>query len=304
MSDDNKTVGIVLLISGMALFGSATPISKLVGEELPIFTASFLRVLLGALALFPFVYKDIRTEVPKINRTDWIYLSLIALFGMVGFTLFLIFGMRFISGVAGSIIMSLTPALTAFAAFVFMRSPLGQRKLLAIGLGVAGVTVINVFKDQFHESGSDLFYLGVLLVFLAISCEACYTLIGQRATHDLPPVLTSFLACVLSLPLFLVLAATDIASVDWGAVAPGSWLALLWWGVGTLGAGSALWYAGIARAEGTTAAGFMAVMPASALLLSYFLLGEPFRPIHMLGIVLVLGSIGIMSWVHMQSDES
>ena len=39
----------------------------------------------------------------------------------------------------------------------------------------------------------------------------------------------------------------------------------------------------------------MAIMPASALLLSYFLLGEAFHTVHLLGIALVLGSVGIMS---------
>lgn len=299
---DNKAVGILYLLAGMFLFGSATPISKMVGEGFPIFTASFLRVLLGALTLLPFVYAGFKTEVAKITRRDWAYLSLISMFGMVGFTLLLIYGMKFISGVAGSIIMSFTPALTAMAAYFFMRSPLGWRKVVAIALGVAGIILLNVFKEQFAGKQSPYFYLGALLVLLAISCEAIYTLIGKKATEHLPPLLTSFLACVLSLPLFLVLATTDYTSVDFHEVPASAWLALLWWGIGTLGAGSALWYSGVARAEGTTAAGFMAVMPASALLLSYVLLGESFHPIHLLGIGLVLGSVGIMSWVHMNAE--
>jgi len=55
---------------------------------------------------------------------------------------------------------------------------------------------------------------------------------------------------------------------------------------------------GLARAEGTTAAGFMSAMALSALLLSYFLLGESFEWIQLPGIVLVLTSIGLMSRVH------
>lgn len=296
----SRAVGILYLLAGMTLFGSATPISKMVGEGFPIFTASFLRVLLGALTLLPFVYKDFRTEVAKIARGDWVYLGLISLFGMVGFTLLLIYGMKFISGVAGSIIMSFTPALTALAAWLFMRSPLGWRKIVAIMLGVTGIVVLNAFKEQFHGSDSRYFYFGVVLVLLAISCEAVYTLIGKKATEHLSPILTSFLASALSLPLFFILAITDYASVKFAAVPGESWLALLWWGVGTLGAGSALWYSGVSRAEGTTAAGFMAVMPASALVLSYFLLREAFHPVHLLGIALVMGSVGIMSWVHIR----
>lgn len=302
-TEGGKALGVAYLLTGMAVFGSATPVSKLVGEGLPIFTASLLRVLLGALFLLPFVVKDLRGEVARIARRDWGYLCLVALFGMVGFTVFLIYGMKMVSGVTGSIVMSFTPALTAVAAFLFMGSPLGWRKILAIALGLVGLIVVNFFKGSFGATESASFYLGTALVLLAIACEAAYTLIGKKATADIPPLLASFLACVLALPLFLGLVAIDIAQADFAEISAASWAALLWWGLGTLGLGSALWYSGLARAEGTTAAGFMAIMPISALLLSYLLLGEAFHPIHLLGIALVLGSVGLMSWVHMTGME-
>lgn len=300
---DNKWTGPLLLLTGMALFGSATPISKLVGEHFPIFTASLLRVVLGALTLLPFVIGDLRREISRMNSTDWINVAFIAIFGMVGFTVLLIYGMQFISGVAGSIIMAFTPALTALAAYVFMRSPMDWRKTLAVGLGVAGILVVNVYRGKFGAADNGAFYLGVTLVLGAIACEAAYTLLGKRATRRLPPILASLLACVISIPLFIALAVIDIGELQLAAIPPVAWLYLGWWGVGTLGAGSAFWYSGVKRASGTTAAGFMAIMPVSALLLSYFLLGEAFRPIHLLGIALVLASVGLMSWIHASGER-
>lgn len=294
-----KVAGVALLFSGMALFGSATPISKLVGEGLPVFTASLLRVILGTLSLLPFVAVHLRRDLARMNAQAWREVGLITLFGMVGFTFFLIYGMKFITGVAGSIIMSFTPALTALAAYLFLRSPLDWRRGVAIVTGVGGLIIINVFRSEFSDEGGDYFYLGVVLVLAAISCEAVYTLMGKKATAHMPPLFVTFLACLLSIPLFLILAlAIDLDRAQLARVPAQSWWALAWWGVGTLGAGSALWYSGLARAEGTTAAGFMSVMALSALLLSYFLLGESFEWIHLPGIILVLTSIGLMSWVH------
>jgi len=288
----------------MALFGSATPVSKLVGESLPVFTASLLRVVLGAASLLPFVASGLFARIGALTKRDWWYLCLIALFGMVGFTVFLIYGMKFISGVAGSILMSFTPALTALSAWLFMSSAMDWRRALAVALGVAGVVVINLFRDAFDDADARYFYLGVGLVTAAIACEASYTLIGKKATEHLPPLFTSFMASAMSIPLFLILALFDYRDADLGRLGATSWAALVWWGVGTLGAGSALWYSGVARADGTTAAGFMAVMPLSALMLSYVLLGESFEPVHALGIVLVLVSVALMSWVHVESMKS
>lgn len=294
-----RWLGALLLLAGMSLFGSATPISKLVGEHFPVFTASLFRVLLGALFLLPFVLKNLPAAVRRIDMRDWVYVALIALFGMVGFTVLLIYGMRFISGVAGSVIMAFTPALTAAAAWLFLRAPMGWQRALAIALGVAGLVVMHAFRGQFGAGGSEArFFLGSALVLGAIACEAAYTLLGKQATRNVPPVLASFLACVLSLPLFAALAWIDVARVSPADVPASGWWAMLWWGAGTLGAGSALWYSGVARASGTTAAGFMAVMPLTALLLSYVLLDEPFRLMHLPGMALVLASLGLMSRIH------
>jgi drug/metabolite transporter (DMT)-like permease len=73
---------------------------------------------------------------------------------------------------------------------------------------------------------------------------------------------------------------------------------VLWWGVGTMALGSVLWYRGIARAAGGTAAGFMGVMPVSALVLSYALLGEPFRWPHLVGFAVVFAGVILVASAH------
>ena len=76
-------------------------------------------------------------------------------------------------------------------------------------------------------------------------------------------------------------------------------------GGGTLAPGSWLWYSGIAKVEGAIAAGFMGVMPVSALLLSYALLGEDFRWLHLAGFAVVFAGVLLISWEHarMSAEE-
>ena len=62
-----------------------------------------------------------------------------------------------------------------------------------------------------------------------------------------------------------------------------------------MGLGSVLWYLGVSRASGSTAAAFMGVMPISALLLSYLLLGESFELIHAVGMLAVLAAIAAVT---------
>jgi drug/metabolite transporter (DMT)-like permease len=283
------------LALGMAVFGSATPVSKIVTGAMPVFIGSLLRVALGALVLAPFVGGQ-WSQVKQLGRRDWLLVGLIALFGMFGFSALMLYGMRMIPGVVGAIVMSTTPAVTAAGSMLFMGDAPTWRKLLAIALAVAGVLVLQLGSGD-EEGGGNLL-LGAALVFGAVCCEAAYTLLGKAATERLDPLLVACLSAALAIPLFLPLALWQwsdfaVGETDWRA-----WTAVIWYGAGTLALGSWLWYSGLARAEGAIAAGFMGVMPASALILSYLLLGEAFRWIHLLGFGIVFAGVLLISWEH------
>lgn len=283
------------LALGMLLFGSATPVSKLVGADFPPFVGAGLRVAIGALALLPAALAR-REGFGRLTRHDWLLTALIALFGMFGFTALMLYGMALVPGTLGAVVMSTTPAVTAAGAMLLLGEAASWRKLTAILLAVGGVLLLQLGGGG-GEAG-DSPWLGALLVFAAVCCEAAYTLLGKRASEHADPILVAFLAAALSLPLFLPLALWQLGDFDPAAIAWQGWAALAWYGAGTLALGTWFWYAGVARAEGSVAAGFMGLMPVSALLLSYLLLDEPFRWIQPLGFAVVFAGVLLMAWEH------
>lgn len=296
-----KALTITQLIAGMAMFGSATPVSKIVTQAAPVFIASLFRVGLGALFLAPLAWRR-RDAMRDIATGDWVRIGFIALFGMVGFSAFMLYGMRLASGVTGAVVMSTTPAVTAAASMAFLGDRSTWRKLAAIGCAVIGVLVLQLGGSG-AEAGSSLW--GVLLVFAAVCCESAYTLLGKTLTKTLDPVLVAFLASALSIPLFVPLAVWQWSDFTPSEFDAGVWTALIWYGLGTLALGSWLWYAGVQKAEGATAAAFMGVMPVSALVLSYILLGEAFAWVHLAGFAVVFAGVMLMSWEHASlSDDS
>lgn len=284
------------LALGMAVFGSGTPVSKLVTSAFPVFLASGLRMALAALILLPFVLAD-RADVRRFDRGDWTRVAAIAAIGMFGFSVFMLFGMQQVSGVVGSVVMSTTPAVTALGAFVFLRERLGRVKAAAIGLAVAGVLVLHLGGRSGSDAGGNPL-LGMLLVFGAVCGEAGYTLLGKRASEHARPVTVAGLAAIIATALFLPFALYQWPDFDAGRTMPRDWIALGWWGLGTMALGSVLWYRGVAKVPGGTAAGFMGVMPVSALLLSYLLLGEPFVWIHLVGFAIVFASVLLIAREH------
>ena len=302
------------LAAGMILFGSATPVSKIVTDAMPVFVGSTLRVAVGAVMLAPLLLRY-RGEIARLSRSDWLLTALIALFGMFGFTVFMLLGMSLVTGVVGAIVMSTTPAVTAAAAILLLGERANWRKLAAVALAVGGVLLLYVGGGagggsgggagggggpllQFLQGLGSSVVVGGLLVFAAVCCEVAYTLLGQRVSRDANPMVVAFLAAALAVPLFLPLAAWEWSRFEPAAVGAGGWAAVLWYGAGTLALGTWCWYSGIAKTEGSIAAAFMGLMPVSALLLSYLLLGEAFRWIHLAGFGVVFAGVLLMSWEH------
>jgi drug/metabolite transporter (DMT)-like permease len=124
------------LIAGMALFGAATPLSKIIGATFPVFTASFARMAIASAVLLPVVW-FLTNRFKKARKSDYLVMAGIAAAGMVGFTATMLFGMRFTTGVIGSTLMSAAPAVTATAAVVFLGARMNWRKAGALSLAVA-----------------------------------------------------------------------------------------------------------------------------------------------------------------------
>jgi drug/metabolite transporter (DMT)-like permease len=281
----------------MSLFGSSTPLSKIVGESFPVFTASFARMAIASAVLAPFVWFGTE-RYSRAQQSDFYVIVAISAAGMVGFTAAMLFGMRLTTGVIGATVMSATPAVTATAAVIFLGAAINLRKAGALTLAVAGCVVINVFRGGDY-SESDAVVLGAVLVALAVCFEAAYTLLSRRLSDGITSLEATFAASILAAPLFIVLALIfDPVPFEISQATPTGWAAMIFWGAVTGGIAPVLWYAGARKAAGAMTAVSMSAMPLTALLLSYVLLGESFRWIHLLGFGFVFAGVVLMIFEH------
>ena len=281
----------------MALFGSATPLSKIIAQNFPVFTASFSRMAIASLVLAPVVWMA-TDRFGKAQRSDWYVMAGIAAAGMVGFTAVMLFGMRLTTGVIGSTIMSASPAVTATAAVLFMGAAMNWRKGGALLLAVLGCVAINLLKDGGGDGG-DAVLLGALLVAVAVCFEAAYTLLSRLLSSGTSSLEATLGASLVAMPLFVILALLfDPQPFDVTGATPRGWSALVFWGAATGGLAPVLWYNGVRSAPGAMMAAAMSVMPLTALVLSYVLLGETFRWAHLAGFGLVFAGVILMIIEH------
>lgn len=283
----------LMLFFGIALFGSATPLSKLVTQGAPVFIAGGVRVLLAFVVLWPFI--KLSNLKNYKGRDRWLLLG-IAVLGTLGFTAFMLYGMKLASGVTGSVVMSTTPAITAILSIIFFKDAVTWKKVLSLVLAIGGVLVLQLKGGQ--QSNDQHPWLGVLLIFAAVCCEAAYTLMGKALTKNYPPEEVSGLSALIAIICFIPFCIWQWPQLDLQKIDTGNLLALAAYGLITMGLGSVLWYKGISKVEGSVAASFMGVMPLSALALSYVLLHEKFKWMHLAGFALVFAGVLLMISVH------
>ncbi len=285
----------------MALFGSATPLSKIIGEAFPIFSASFMRMAIAVIVLAPFVWFGSK-RFTEVQRSDFAVMAAIAFAGMVGFTAAMLFGMRMTTGVIGSTIMSASPAVTAAAAIIFFGAAMNWRKAGALALAIAGVAAVNLLREDGDDGGNAVLF-GAMLVGAAVCLEAAYTLLSRRLSDGITSLEATLGASIMAAPLFIALAFLfDPQPFHFADVEMRAWGALLFWGAATGGLAPVLWYNGVREAPGALTAGCMSVMPLTALLLSYGLLEEQFRWSHLLGFGLVFAGLLLMIVEHAKTE--
>ncbi|NCC22758.1 MAG: DMT family transporter [Alphaproteobacteria bacterium] len=294
----------LFLFFGMAFFGSGTPVSKMVGEAFPFMFASGIRMGLAAALLIPAALFTTQ-KLFKLSRQDWLHVFVVALIGNVVFSLFMLNGMSMVSGVVGAIVMSTTPAVTAFASVIFLKESMNARKLFALILSLGGVVVINLASGKGGgDTGMMTQVLGSLLVFGAVCSEATYTLMGKVTMKTMPPLKLAGLSALLATIMFLPFVIWQAGSVDISSVEAQGWGALAWWGLGTMALGSLLWFNGVEQVPGHISAVFMAIMPVSALVLSYVLLDEAFEWMHLAGFGLTFAGVLVVIYEHWKSMKS
>ncbi|HAY34242.1 MAG TPA: DMT family transporter [Ignavibacteria bacterium] len=293
----NKYLTYILLALGMSIYGSGTPVSKIVTEAFPVYTGSGFRMLFASLALLPFIIKY-RNDLKNFSKKDFLKISLMGFLSMFLFTIFMMYGMKYITGVTGSIIMGTSPAVTAIGSLIFLKEKMNLRKWTAIILAVAGIIIVNFGGSMAMgpHSSAGMMLTGSVLVFLAVCFGAAYTIIGKSEMDHIKPMLIVSISVLISLILFIPFTISEMRDFNFSAVETSQWIALIWWGAGSVALGLSLWNFGLENVTGVTAAGFMGFMSVSSLILSYIILDEKFYWHQLIGFIVVFISLILLTW--------
>ncbi|MDR6225767.1 DMT family transporter [Desmospora profundinema] len=245
------------------------------------------RLVIGAPLLLAAAAWESRGHVfisPGMRGIGWILLFGLALAG---------YQVAYFSAVDRTLVSTATlltvctaPLLVAAFSAWKLREPLGSKTMLALGLGMAGVTLVIGIGGLIAIADSR-FWMGNLLALGAAVCYGGYTLVGKHLVRWIPPFRTVAAA-------FVVGAVILLPFIGWP---PSSWVAwglLLYLGVVPTALAYLLYMTGLKRTSATRASIAALLEPLTASLLAVWLLGERLPPAGWLGAFLLLSSLMVM----------
>lgn len=276
----------------LALIWSSTWIFIKVGlKDLPAFGFVCMRFLLAAAVLAPFVLFRKGGGLPK-NRAQW---QLLGLTGVLQFTInysSVFWAEQYITSGLAAVLQAMIVVFGLILAWIFLPAEtITMRKIIAVGLGVVGVTVI--FIDQLGVHDQLAFAACVVIVVGAYAAAQSSILIKAKATELRPEVIV-FWQMICGLPpiiIYSLLTEGSPLNYHWSTAAVGS---IFYLGiVGTVVA-FCCYYWLLNRIESTNAMMISLVTPLLAVLIGWMALGEILPPQTGIGGSLIIASVALL----------
>lgn len=289
-SAPNRLFAYACLALSMSLVGSYVALSKPLAAAIPVFLLAWLRFGIGGLAMLHWLRKPAGEPPLSVQTKRLLFLE--SFLGNFLFSICMLFGVSMTSAVSAGVIMAAIPAVVALMSWAFLRERIGARIWAAIACAALGIGLLASAKPGTHGAGAAQgAWLGNLLVFGAVLCEAAYAVIGKKLTGALGPKRITSLINLWGFVLVTPFGAYVALEFNFAAVQPGTWLLLLFYSLAASVWTVWLWMTGLKRVPAAQGGVFTVMLPVSAALVGVFVLGEQLAGAQLLAFALALAGV-------------
>jgi drug/metabolite transporter (DMT)-like permease len=258
-----------VMLLGMALiWGMNYSVVKYGTRFVPSLAYNGVRI---ALASVVFAVIARKSEPKPSRRTAWILVAL----GMIGHGVYQVF---FILGLARSragtvaVVLAATPAFIGLIGRFLGTEIVSRRRWFGIALQIAGVACVVLNSSAQSNSGDTP--LGMLLLLCGAMAWALFSVLAKPYVHDVSTLQFAALTVIGGGVLVTVVGLPAISRLDWSAVPPTVWIAVVYSGVGAMVISNLFWARGVRILGPIHVSMFSNLQPAIALIVAWLGLGE------------------------------
>lgn len=285
-----KVLAVIGLLVTNVFWTGNIYVSRIVVESVPPFSLNLIRWGVACLILTPFLLRSTIQNWHMI-RSNIVQLTLFGFLGITVYNAFLYTAAHTTSGINIAVMSTLTPVITFFFVWLFLRVTPNRYQMIGLVFGLLGVLTLVARGDVSRLLQLDL-VVGDLWMIAAVVCWAIYTALVKNKP-PLPPLVFLYITILIGTLLAFPGAIVENVGLEGGVM---SWLSF------DLKSLSVFIYVGIfpsilaylmfnygAMVLGpNVAANFAYILPVMTALVSVFWLNEELRWFHFAGQILVM----------------
>ncbi len=272
------------LLLTAAFWGGTFVAGRSLAQNVGPFSAAFFRFAVASFFLILLVWKA-EGKAALISRRQILPVILLGLTGVFCYNVFFFKGLKLIEASRAAIIIANNPIFIALFAALFFNEKLNALKITGIVISVSGA-IIAISKGNVLEILHGNLGMGEVYIFLCVASWVIFSLLGKTVMTALSP-LSSITYSSISGTILLFIPALKEGLTDCIYYSVSDWWNIFYLGFFGTVLGFVWFYEGINQIGPTKAGLFINFVPISAILLAFFILGEPLTASLVIGTLLV-----------------
>ena len=235
-------------------------------------SAAFLRFAVATAFLAAFVLKS-DGKMPLLHRGQILPVAMLALTGVFAYNIFFFCGLKTIPAGRASLIVACNPACITLFSWLVFREKIDALKISGILLSLLGASLVLSHGNPVEILRGGL-GTGELYIVGCVASWVCYSLVGKTVMRSLSPLLSVTYACALGALFLLPPALHEGMAQEFTRYPPVYWAGIFYLGFFGSALGFIWYYEGIKTIGPSRAGIFINIVPVSAVVMAYVLLGE------------------------------
>lgn len=265
-------------------------IARAVVKEVPPLSLTLLRSSIAGLG-FGFLLSFSRYRRIKIDDEDKFKFFILGILSVPLNQFAFILGIKYTTPANASLIYAMTPIFALIFSALILKERLSFYKIFGVLLSFVGIGI--VFAE--HRLSLNLEYLkGNIIIMFGAIFWALYSILGKPMIVKYGPLYVTGVAMIVGSLVYLPVGLYDFVKLDLSSVSFGSYLGVIYLGVGTSIFGYFLWYYAIGKIEASKVVIFTNGQPIMTAILGMIIFGNPLTLPFLIGGTLVIAGVFIV----------
>jgi drug/metabolite transporter (DMT)-like permease len=257
-------------------------------NQLPALTFAGLRYFTAFLCLVPFVLfnKSEHDRVKNLNRSDWLWLSVLGLFVITLAQGAQFLSLAYLPAAMVSLVLNLTSVVVGVAGIWLIKESPSRLQWIGVGVTVLGVGIYFLPITFIGAIG-----FGLLVAVLGMFANAASSLLGRKINlqDHLSPLVVTFVSMGIGSVLLLFI---GVATQGFGSPSLSDWVIIGWLAVVNTAFAFTVWNHTLRTLSAIESSVINSLMMPQIAVLAYFFLGETLSIKEVIGLLLV--GIGVV----------